>query len=319
MKITFLSVLISLILMSSTPASAQSSNLWMGQSNGFPGIPVVTRIYIDHTVECEAFSFGVAHDPTVLSISTMQNGFYLVGSNLGGVSPEFLMMEANPINGGGFIVGCLVDLTEPINPLIAGVGQEIVVVTYDVAATATPGSTPLQFSSDLHDPAVEMLVVMNGLEYMPTWVDGSVNILADCNGNGIEDSVDLASGTSSDCDLNGVPDSCDIAAGGDQDGNGVLDTCENALFWRGDCNNSGSLDLADAIASLYYLFGLANLVTCIDSCDVNDSGAVDIADTVYFLGGLFSNGPLPFAPYPACGFDPTADPLGCASFQSACP
>jgi hypothetical protein len=52
---------------------------------------------------------------------------------------------------------------------------------------------------------------------------------------------------------------------------------------------------------------------------VNDSGAVDIADTVYFLGGLFSNGPLPLAPFPNCGEDPTADLLGCASFPVTCP
>ena len=34
----------------------------------------------------------------------------------------------------------------------------------------------------------------------------------DCNGNGIPDPNDIASGTSTDCDGNGVPDECDIAA-----------------------------------------------------------------------------------------------------------
>jgi len=330
---------------------------------------VVCRIYLDHTIECDAFSFGVSHDSSKLSVSNLQNGFYLVGSNLGGVSPDYLMMDANPINGGGIIVGCLIDLTEPINPLMAGINQEIVIVTYSVAATATPGSTPLQFSAALHDPPVAILVVMEGMEFSPTFEDGSVNILIDCNGNGVQDSEDIAAGSSSDCDLdgvpdecgfapgladcdqdgtpdiceldcdfdgvpdscaiatnqepdcdlNGIPDSCDFAAGGDQDGNGILDACENSLFWRGDCNSSGSLDLADAIASLYFIFGLPNLVSCVDSCDVNDSGAVDIGDTVYFLGGLFSNGPLPLAPFPGCGEDPTADALGCGSFPGLCP
>lgn len=32
--------------------------------------------------------------------------------------------------------------------------------------------------------------------------------LHDCNGNGIEDMVDIAQGTSSDADLDGVPDEC---------------------------------------------------------------------------------------------------------------
>lgn len=34
---------------------------------------------------------------------------------------------------------------------------------------------------------------------------------ADCNGNGIEDAVDIAFGTSSDEDHNGVPDECEAA------------------------------------------------------------------------------------------------------------
>jgi hypothetical protein len=31
----------------------------------------------------------------------------------------------------------------------------------------------------------------------------------DCNGNGIEDSIDIATGASTDLDMNGVPDECD--------------------------------------------------------------------------------------------------------------
>lgn len=34
---------------------------------------------------------------------------------------------------------------------------------------------------------------------------------ADCNGNGVEDTVDIANGTSQDCNGNGVPDECDVA------------------------------------------------------------------------------------------------------------
>ncbi len=47
---------------------------------------------------------------------------------------------------------------------------------------------------------------------------------ADCNGNGVSDQVDIENGAV-DCDLNGQPDSCQLA-GGDVDGNGVLDICE---------------------------------------------------------------------------------------------
>lgn len=50
----------------------------------------------------------------------------------------------------------------------------------------------------------------------------------DCNGNGIDDAVDVASGTSPDCNGNKIPDECDIATGRSLDcnGNGIPDECE---------------------------------------------------------------------------------------------
>ena len=34
---------------------------------------------------------------------------------------------------------------------------------------------------------------------------------ADCNSNGIEDSADLAAGTSADCNATGIPDECELS------------------------------------------------------------------------------------------------------------
>jgi len=48
--------------------------------------------------------------------------------------------------------------------------------------------------------------------------------LPDCNGNGVEDSGDIAFGNSMDCDGNGVPDECQPCE--DADSNGLLDSCE---------------------------------------------------------------------------------------------
>jgi hypothetical protein len=36
----------------------------------------------------------------------------------------------------------------------------------------------------------------------------------DCNGNTVEDAVDIARGTSADCNLNGAPDECDLSGVG---------------------------------------------------------------------------------------------------------
>ena len=49
----------------------------------------------------------------------------------------------------------------------------------------------------------------------------------DCNGNGVEDWLDIAYGTSRDCNNNQIPDSCDISKGAvDLNHDGVLDICQ---------------------------------------------------------------------------------------------
>jgi hypothetical protein len=74
-----------------------------------------------------------------------------------------------------------------------------------------------------------------------------VYVLQDCNGNGIADQCDIASGISADCNSNGIPDDCDIAnCGGDPgctdcNGNGIPDGCEP------DCNGNGIPDDCDDV------------------------------------------------------------------------
>jgi M6 family metalloprotease-like protein len=72
------------------------------------------------------------------------------------------------------------------------------------------------------------------------WFDFAVSW--DCNGNGIPDEQDIASGTSSDCNGNGTPDECDIAAGISEDCNldGIPDSCQLDSDGDGlidDCDN----------------------------------------------------------------------------------
>ena len=49
---------------------------------------------------------------------------------------------------------------------------------------------------------------------------------ADCDGNDVDDAIDIALGTALDCDGNAVPDACQV--GEDCDLNGLLDSCELA-------------------------------------------------------------------------------------------
>ena len=104
---------------------------------------------------------------------------------------------------------------------------------------------------------------------------------ADCNQNGIHDSVDVASGASqdcnhngipdecdSDCNLNGVPDECDIAAGtsSDNNANAVPDECEQ------DCNANGSPDMLDIRLGRSLD---CNANTTPDECDIADGLSLD--------------------------------------------
>ncbi len=94
----------------------------------------------------------------------------------------------------------------------------------------------------------------------PTDPPFSVNCDADCNGNGVVDEYDIASGTSQDCQGNGVPDECEIdenstAPGGpffcvdncdpDCNDNGVPDECDVVNGTSEDCNINDIPDECD--------------------------------------------------------------------------
>jgi hypothetical protein len=71
------------------------------------------------------------------------------------------------------------------------------------------------------------------------------------------------------------------------------------------------LGIGDAIMSLGFLFQGVTAPDCLDALDVSDDGSIDIADPVALLGYLFSSQAAPVAPFPAEGPDRTADALLC--------
>ena len=83
------------------------------------------------------------------------------------------------------------------------------------------------------------------------------------------------------------------------------------IFRRSDADQSGTIDITDAVNLINSLFlGSSILLACEDAADSDDSGFLDIADAVYTLSWLFTGGDNPPAPGPAaCGPDPTDDGL----------
>ncbi|MGE3965702.1 MAG: dockerin type I repeat-containing protein, partial [Planctomycetota bacterium] len=99
---------------------------------------------------------------------------------------------------------------------------------------------------------------------------------------------------------------------------GLVSIVDLPLFRRGDCNLDTSINLADAVFLLGYLFPgpTAAAPGCQRACDANDDGALDIADAIAVLDSLFGQaGPLPA---PECGTDDTPGTLTCAQ-PGACP
>lgn len=86
-------------------------------------------------------------------------------------------------------------------------------------------------------------------------------------------------------------------------------------FVRGDANVDESVDLSDGVLVLRYLFGGGPQLACLDSGDADDSGNIDLSDAIYEFSYLFLGGSPPPAPFSACGEDPTADGLGCESYE----
>jgi hypothetical protein len=88
---------------------------------------------------------------------------------------------------------------------------------------------------------------------------------------------------------------------------------ESAIqFQRGESNRDGSVDLSDAVFTLFWLFIASSEIPCHDALDANDDGALDIADPIYTLEYLFTGGMPPPPPGPDLGgIDPTADKLTC--------
>lgn len=124
-----------------------------------------------------------------------------------------------------------------------------------------------------------------------------------------------------DCDGNGVGDLCDIASGflADANGDGVPDVCQipHEDFVRGDSNFDGSVNLADAIATWNFLIGSAPS-PCLEAVDADADGHLNLSDPIYTIYYAFAAGTAPVLPFPDCGQGQSFGYLGCETF-STCP
>jgi Na+-transporting NADH:ubiquinone oxidoreductase subunit NqrD len=94
-----------------------------------------------------------------------------------------------------------------------------------------------------------------------------------------------------------------------------------ARFIRGDANQDGKVNIADAVAIVRTLFGVGTKIAMIEACrasvDVNDDGEFNISDASYVLAYLFKAGRIMPAPAGVCGLAPEGRALTCEEFR--CP
>jgi len=86
-------------------------------------------------------------------------------------------------------------------------------------------------------------------------------------------------------------------------------------FMRGDANSDGRITIADATFLVSYIYRGGPPPSCMDAGDANDDGVVAYADALYIKSYCFEQGPPPPEPFPDCGYDPTMDGIGCASYE----
>lgn len=167
------------------PALLVVASLLIARGNGFaggaftlrapslsadPASSVTVPVTFDSTDAVRAISFGIAHDPAVLSLAAIQPGPVVTTTD-----PDYFFTDVDPDEGVGGVVGILFSLSPPIFELPPGLGQHLVDFVYDTAPVVPVGtSTPLDFSSDIGDPPVEVLVAVRGQGLVPDTESGSL-------------------------------------------------------------------------------------------------------------------------------------------------
>ncbi|MFN0057773.1 MAG: hypothetical protein ACKVX7_04885 [Planctomycetota bacterium] len=146
-------------------------------------------------------------------------------------------------------------------------------------------------------PGIEQLVATLDWSVSPSALPGSASALSFNNGFGSPplNNVMIVSGSP-------------VTPGLDSGTFGILEA-----FVRSDCNADTTIDIADGIYLMNYLFAGGPDPTCDDACDSNDDAQIDVSDAIYVWNYALLAGPAPLAPFPLAGPDPTAgDGLGCS-------
>ena len=264
---------------------------------GQAGQSVTVGLGLDNQPEkVTGFSFGVKHDATKLTLELVTIASGLQAALGAGVEPDsrFFVLDQNPVGGGGFTVAMILSADKASVAIPAGLDHPIFDIKYKIAQAAT-GTAKVDISGDLSNATRK------------------VDVILDVNNGVAKKPV-------------GAPAPVTSAT--------ITISTGPAPFLRGDINQSGRLEVVDAILILDFLFSGATLpagessrANCLaafnfdgstsdDAQGVEDLSDIDSTDAVALLRYLFLRGPAPPAPFPNCGqpTEPIAAAIECKQF-----
>jgi hypothetical protein len=162
--------------------------------------------------------------------------------------------------------------------------------------------------------------VVFGADTMPDRIDlarlGSRGIKID--GRNILGGAGFFAGPAGDLNGDGLSDFAFSELGVLDDDPGYVYVIYNPFagssFVRGDANFDDTVDIADAVFVLGYLFLGGRAPLCEDAADADDNGRIEISDGIRTLNHLFLGTVTLPAPYPEAGEDPSPDGLSCLGF-----
>lgn len=104
---------------------------------------------------------------------------------------------------------------------------------------------------------------------------------ADCNGNGIDDSLEIDQGSVTDTNSNWIPDECEYS------------TESEWCYLYGDASGDSTVNIADAVYLINYIFKSGPAPDPMISGDATADCAVNIGDAVYIINYIFKEGDPP--------------------------
>ncbi len=248
---------------------------------GSPGDTIMVPVRaLSEREDIEGFTVAGRYDPEVLEILSLS----LVGSDSHEISPDWVGPRIIP-ELGCFTLSTLFDVFPPFESRFLEAGETYVlfVIEARIRDDAPTGQTLLELVDGLSDPPLENNFTRGGISFAPELHSGAVTVISGPVGPSINQGKPEGPGSSA------------------------------AVFIRGDVDGDGIVTENDSSYMMDWIFGIEQEPPCLDAADLNDDGYVNVTDSTQLLNYIHTPGsPVPSAPFPEPGIDPTTDALDCA-------